>query len=117
MAVFTTLRLGDPFGVPLAEIATYGTPSDNGAPGAPLNVLYNCAPAADGVLQTTLPLSFPVNLLLEDGRLGVWRAINGRPPYLDNGAIFLIRYLNIGPTSIFVRAVHATRGYAQRQPV
>lgn len=108
MSVFTTLRLGDPFGVPLAEIATYGTPSDNGAPGAPLNVLYNCAPGAVGVLETTLPLSFPINLLLEDGRIGVWRAINGRPPYLDNGAIFMIRYLDIGPTSIFVRAFHAT---------
>ena len=108
MSVFTTLRLGDPFGTPLAEIATYGTPSAEGGSGAPLNVVYNCAPGAVGVLETTLPLSFPVDLLLEDGRIGVWRSINGRPPYLDNGAIFLVRYLDIGPTSIFVRAFHAS---------
>ena len=108
MAVFTTLRLGDPFGVPLAEIATYGTPDASGGGGAALNVVYNCAPGAVGVLETTLPLSFDPTLLLEDGRIGVWRAINGRAPYLDNGAIFLVRYLDIGPQSIFVRAFHVS---------
>lgn len=108
MAVFTTLRLGDPFGVPLAEIATYGTPADESQSTAPLDVTFNCSPGGVGVLETTLPLSFDPSLLLEDGRIGVWRAINGRAPYLDNGAIFQIRYLDFGPTSIFVRAYHAT---------
>ncbi len=93
--------------MPLAEIATYGTPDASGGGGAALNVVYNCAPGAVGVLEATLPLSFDVSLLLEDGRLGVWRAINGRAPYLDNGAIFLIRHLDIGPQSILVRAFHA----------
>lgn len=74
----------------------------------PLDVAFNCAPGGIGVLETTLPLSFNPSFLLEDGRIGVWRAINGRPPYLDNGAIFFIRYLDFGPTSIFVRAYHAT---------
>lgn len=106
MAVFTTLRFGDPFGVPLAEIATYGTPTDGGS--AALDVVMNCAPGAIGVLEATLPLSFNPSFLLEDGRIGVWRAINGRPPYLDNGAIYQIRYLDFGPSSIFVRAFHAT---------
>lgn len=114
MSVFTTLRIADPFGVPLAEVATYGTPSDGGGAGAPLNVVYNCAPGAVGVLETTLPLSFDVDLLLEDGRIGVWRSINGRPPYLDNGAIFLIRMIDVGPTSIFVRAFHATTLLSRR---
>lgn len=108
MAVLTTLRLGDPFGVPLTEIATYGTPDAGGGGGAALDVVLNCAPGGIGVLEATLPLSFDPQLLLEDGRLGVWRAINGRPPYLDNGAIFLIRYLDFGPQSIFVRAYHSS---------
>lgn len=108
MSVMTTLRLGDPFGVPLAEVATYGTPGGEGQATAPLDVVLNCAPGGIGVLETTLPLSFDSSLLLEDGRIGVWRAINGRAPYLDNGAIFLIRYLDFGPTSVFVRAYHAS---------
>lgn len=108
MSVFTTLRLGDPFAVPLAEIATYGTPDASGGGGAGLDVTLNCSPGAVGVLECTLPLSFNPALLLEDGRIGVWRAINGHAPYLDNGAIFLVRYLDFGPESIFVRAYHAT---------
>jgi len=108
MAVFTTLRFGDPFGVPLVECATYGTPGGPGTATVPLDVTLNCSPGAIGVLETTLPSSFNTSFLVEDGRIGVWRAINGRPPYLDNGAIYQIRYIDYGPTSIFVRAYHAT---------
>lgn len=108
MAVFTTLRFGDPFGVPLVECATYGTPGGAGTATVPLDVTLNCSPGAIGVLETTLPNSFNTQFLLEDGRIGVWRSINGAPPYLDNGAIYQIRYLDYGPTSIFVRAYHAT---------
>ncbi len=68
----------------------------------------NCSPGAVGVLETTLPNSFNTQYLIEDGRIGVWRSINGAPPYLDNGAIYQIRYLDYGPTSIFVRAYHTT---------
>lgn len=93
--------------MPLTEVATYGTPADEGQATAPLDVTFNCSPGGVGVLETTLPLSFNPAFLLEDGRVGVWRAINGRAPYLDNGAIFQIRYLDFGPTSIFVRAYHA----------
>lgn len=107
MSTFTTLRLGDSFGAPLTEIATYGTPDASDGGGAALDVTLNCSPGAVGVLECTLPLSFNPALLLEDGRIGVWRAINGRAPYLDNGAIYQIRYLDFGPQSIFVRAFHA----------
>jgi hypothetical protein len=108
MAVFTTLRFADSFGVNLTEVATYGTPDASGGGGAALDVTLNCSPGASGVLECTLPLSFNPSFLLEDGRIGVRRAINGRPPYLDNGAIFQIRYIDYGPQSIFVRAYHAT---------
>lgn len=99
MSVMTTFRLADPFGVPLTEIANY----------AKADWVQNCAPGGVGVLELTLPLSFNTNFLLEDGRIGVWRAINGRPPYLDNNAIYQIRYLNYGPNDIVVRAYHANR--------
>jgi len=108
MAVFTTLRFGDPFGVPLVECATYGTPGGPGTATVPLDVTLNCSPGAIGVLETTLPSSFNTSFLLEDARIGVWRAINGRVPYLDNGAIYQIRYIDYGPTSTFVRAYHST---------
>lgn len=108
MAVFTTLRFADSLGVPLTEVATYGTPGGESRATVPLDVVFNCSPGGIGVLETTLPLSFNPSFLLEDGRIGVWRSINGRPPYLDSGAIFLIRYIDFGPDSIFVRAYHAT---------
>jgi len=108
MAVFTTLRFLSPLGVLLTEVATYGTPGGEGQASVPLDVAFNCAPGGIGVLETTLPLSFNPSFLMEDGRIGVWRSINGRPPYLDNNAIFLIRYIDYGPTSIFVRAYHTT---------
>lgn len=108
MSVMTTLRFADSFGTPLIECATYGTPADEGQATVPLDVTLNCSPGAVGVLETTLPMSFNPAFLVEDGRIGVWRAINGRAPYLDNGAIFQIRYIDFGPTSTFVRAYHAT---------
>ncbi len=108
MAVFTTLRFGDPFGVPLVECASYGTPAGPDTATVPLDVTFNCSPGAIGVLETTLPLSFNSQFLVEDGRIGVWRSINGAPPYLDNGAIFMIRYVDYSSTSMFVRAYHAT---------
>lgn len=98
MSVLTTFRLADPLGVPLVTIANY-TSAD---------YVLNCAPGGIGVLEIELPLSFPAQYLLEDGRIGAWRSISGRPPYLDNGAIYLIRSIDYGPTSIKVRAYHAT---------
>lgn len=108
MSVFTTVRIADSFGVHLAEVATYGTPNDEGQATAALDYVLNCTPGGIGVLEMTLPLSFDTSLLLEDGRMSVWRSINGSPPYHDNGAIYLIRYIDYGPTSTFVRGYHAT---------
>jgi ReqiPepy6 Gp37-like protein len=97
MSVYTTVRLADAFGNHLIEIANYSI----------LDYILNCAPGAVGVLELTLPTSFDTSLLFRDGRLGVWRAINGRPPYLDNGAIYLIETIRISATNTFVRAYHA----------
>lgn len=98
MSVFTTVRLSDPFGVHLVEIARY----------TKLDYVLSCAPGAVGVLELTLPTSLDVSLLTRDGRIGVWNSINGRPPALDNGAIYLIETLDYTSKETFVRAYHAT---------
>lgn len=98
MAILTTFRLADPLGQHLIEIANY----------ASYDYVLNCAPGNIGVLELELPRSFDTTLLRRDGRIGAWRSINGRPPYLDNNAIYLIETLRYKATSTFVRAYHAT---------
>lgn len=98
MSVFTTFRLADPLGNHLIEIANYSS----------FSYVLNCAPGNVGVLELELPRSFDTSLLRRDGRIGPWRAISGRPPYLDNGAIYLIETIRYRATKTFVRAYHAT---------
>lgn len=109
MAVFTTIRIADPFGAPLTEVACYGTPDVDASASAGLDLVLNCAPGGVGVVEASLPLSINPQFLMEDGRVGVWRSINGRPPYLDNNAIHLIRTLKYTSTGYFLRAYHATK--------
>ena len=98
MSILTTFRLADPLGSHLIEIANYKSYS----------YVLNCAPGNVGVLELELPRSFNTALLLRDGRIGPWRAINGGSPYLDNGAIYLIETLRYRSTYTFLRAYHAT---------
>jgi hypothetical protein len=44
-----------------------------------------------GALHLTVPATFDATLLRLDGRIGVWRSINGRPSALDGDTIFFIR--------------------------
>jgi hypothetical protein len=98
MSIMTTCRLADPFGNHLIEIANYEK----------LHYVLNCAPGAIGVLELTLPTSFDTSLLLPDGRIGVWRSINGQQPYHDGNAIFLIEDFEYTAATTFVRAYHAS---------
>lgn len=104
MTVLTTVRIATPLGQHLIEIANY----------ARLDYALNCAPGGIGVLELELPGSFDTSLLMRDGRIGVWRAIDNRPPYLDNGAIFLISMLRFTSRATVVRAYHATSLMARR---
>lgn len=99
MSILTTCRLADPLGNHLIEIADYSK----------LDVVFNCTPGGIGVLELTLPTSFDTSRLRYDGRIGVWRSINGAPPYLDNNAIFLIQTISSRARETFVRAYHATQ--------
>lgn len=87
MATHYTARIADPFGNLLAEVANFVDNPDGG--GAALD--YALSVGGIGALQLTLPASFDASLLRLDGRIGVWRSINGRPPALDGQAVFLIR--------------------------
>lgn len=98
MSILTTFRLADPLGNHLIEIANYHS----------YNYVLNCAPGAVGVLELELPRSFNTSLLFRDGRIGPWRSISGRPPYLDNGALFTIETLRYRSTYTFLRAYHMT---------
>ena len=104
MSVLTFCRLADPFGEPLATIADYTL----------LDYVLNCTPGAVGVLELTLDTSFDTSLLRRDGRIGVWRSLNGPAPYLDNDAIYLIEAITFRSGSTFVRAYHATTLMSRR---
>lgn len=98
MATFTSVRLADPFGNHLIEIAQYDR----------LDYVLSCSPGGIGVLELTLDTAFDTSLLLPDGRIGVWRSIAGGSPYLDGNAIYLIEAFEYTANSTFVRAYHAT---------
>lgn len=104
MATLTTFRMLDPFGVFLTEIADYTT----------ADYVLNCAPGGVGVLELTVPLSFNPAFLLEDARLLPMRSINGRAPYHDNGAVYLLRYVDKGPETTLMRGYHASHLLSRR---
>lgn len=90
-----SIRIADPFGLPLIEVATY------------LSLEYVLSVGGIGVLQLTVPATFDDRLCRLDGRMGVWRSINGRPPTLDGLAIFLIRTWRYTRDTIQITAYHA----------
>jgi len=81
------VRIADAFGTPLAIVSNFvDNPAGGGsALGYTLNV------GKVGALRLTMPATFDDSLFKLDGRIGVWRAINGRPPKLDGETIFFIR--------------------------
>lgn len=103
MTVMYSCRIADAFGTPLDEVANF---VDNPAGGgAALDYAINIG--GIGALSLTLPASYPTANLLLDGRIGVWRSVNGRPPALDGQAIFLIRKWRYTAETITVTAYHA----------
>lgn len=104
MSIRTVVRLADPFGQPLAEIADF----------VRLDYVLNCTPGGLGVLEVELPISYPLTLLRKDARLTVWRSLHGRPPALDNGAVYLLTKLRAFADRTVVQATHATSLLARR---
>lgn len=99
------VRICDPFGSLLAVVANFvDNPAGGGsALGYTLNV------GNVGALRLTLPATFDDSLLRLDGRVGIWRSINGRPPKLDGDTVFFIRtweYTDITTTITAYSANH-----------
>lgn len=81
-------RITDPTGTNLLAIVSNFVDNPAGG-GAALGYALNVGNI--GALRLTLPATFDSSLLLLDGRIGVWRSINGRPPTLDGDTVFFIR--------------------------
>ena len=87
MTTLYEARVCDPYGALLASISNF-TDNPQGGSSA-LGYALNAGQV--GALKLTVPASFNADLFLLDGRIGVWRSINGRPPALDGETVFFIR--------------------------
>lgn len=101
MSTIYHLRLADPFGQHLATISQF---IDDGY-GAALD--YTLSVGQAGALSFAVPASFDASLFLKDGRVGVWRSVNGRPPILDGEAIWLIQRMEFTDDYTRITALHA----------
>lgn len=105
MTVRTYVRIANPLGQHLISIAS----------GFVLDYIINVAPGGVGVLELTISPGIDPQFLFPDGRIGVYRSIDGGISYLDNGAIYLIEMFEYTSQTTFIRAFHmntiATRRY------
>jgi hypothetical protein len=103
MPISYSCRIGSPVGVIVDEVTNFV--DDPKAGGAALDYALNVG--GIGALSLTLPNTYPIGNLPLDGRIGVWRSINGRPPTLDGQAQYLIRKWRFTSETITVTAIHA----------
>lgn len=97
MTVSVYVEIADSQGNPIGPIAGEFT----------LDYTLNCAPGAVGVMELTVSPAIPPSWLVPDARLSPFRSIDGRPPYRDNGAVFLLETFKYSSSSTFMRAYHA----------
>lgn len=96
-------RICDPFGNLLAIITNFVDSPEGG--GSALGYTLNVGNI--GALRLTVPATFDDSLFRLDGRIGVWRSINGRTPTLDGETIFLIRTWEYTQTTTTITAYSA----------
>lgn len=87
MTTWYECRVCDPFGQLLTSVANFIDPIDGG--GSALGYVLSAGQV--GALKLTVPVTFDTSLFRLDGRIGVWRSINGRAPVLDGETVFFIR--------------------------
>lgn len=101
MSTLYTARVSDASGNRLATFANFVEAGS----GASLDYVLSVGKV--GVLTMTLPATVDTNLLPLDGRIGIWRSVNGAAPVLDGDAVFLIRKWDLGTDYTTVTALHA----------
>lgn len=79
MANVYDIRLADAFGVELTVLDSFTTCE------------YARTVNDYGTLKLVLPPSYPISLFKEDGRIAIYRSINGAPAYLEGETIWFIR--------------------------
>ena len=70
--------------------------------------ILNCSPGVVGIMELELPTGINPTFYAKDMRIGAYRTIDNRPPYLDNNAIYLTETIRFRNTYTLVRAYHAT---------
>ncbi len=98
-------RLADPLGVYLTTIPNY----------VQLHYVLRADPEGIGVCELTVPPGFDLTLFKVDGRIGIWRSINGRPPALDGDAIYLIRRMQFNPDNTTTVTAWHSKSLLQRR--
>ncbi len=101
-------RIGDPYGQLLASVSNFVDSQEGGSSA----LAYTLNVGKVGALRLTVSSSFDDTLFRLDGRVGVWRSINGRPPKLDGDTVFFIRkweYTNDTTTITAYSANHLLR--------
>lgn len=79
MANSYEIRLADAFGVQLAVLDSFSS------------CVYARTVNDYGTLSLVLPPIYPISLFKEDGRISIYRSINGAPAYLEMETIWFIR--------------------------
>lgn len=100
MTVEYSIRVADAFGQPLFETQQFLEAGNQ--PG----LHYVLSAGKIGALTVTLPSDFDTRLV-KDGRIGVWRSVNGGAAKLDGESVFLIRRWDYGDDWTTVTALHA----------
>ena len=98
-----TLRCYDSFYRQLGELANFVD-----ADGPSLEYVLSCAPGTIGAMVLTVPATTSLDLFPKDGLLVPYRSIAGRPPVMDNGAVYLVRKRESFATHTRITALHAT---------
>lgn len=105
------IRVADPLGVHVATFANFVDPVSGG--GAAVEYLLSVGnPYAQMIL--TVPPDTDKSIFSRDVRLGAWRSVAGRPPYLDGEAIWLARMFTTSHNFYQVRAFHANHLLTRR---
>lgn len=103
-----SLRIDDPLGNTLFPTKLVSSVTMS-------SVEYTMTSGGSGVLLAEFPRKdVDPDLLMKDGRIGIWRSVGGRSPALDGGSVYLIRKWRYTNFSTKVWAYHTNSIFRRR---